>query len=250
MRKQLIAGNWKMHKTPRQAQEFVLELLAQIPQNLKCEVLICPPFTALSKVAEIVKNSPVNLGAQNMHWELSGAFTGEVSGEFIKEIGCEYVIIGHSERRTIFGETDEMINKKIKTALQIGLKPIFCVGELLSEREANLTFSVIKRQLSKGLADINNIEDLVIAYEPVWAIGTGRTATPMQAQEVHQEIRKLIREKYGQTYAEKIRILYGGSVSPENIKGLMQQSDIDGALVGGASLKIDSFVKLIAWDLT
>ncbi len=250
MRKQLIAGNWKMHKTTSQAQEFVLQLLAQIPTDLKCEVLICPPFTALSKVAEIIKNSPVKLGAQNMHWEVSGAFTGEVSGEFIKEIGCEYVIIGHSERRTIFGETDEMINKKIKTALQIGLKPIVCVGELLNEREANLTFSVIQRQLDKGLVDINNIEDLVIAYEPVWAIGTGKTATPIQAQEVHQEIRKLIREKYGQTYAEKTRILYGGSVSPDNIKGLMQQSDIDGALVGGASLKIDSFVKLIAWDLT
>lgn len=250
MRNQLIAGNWKMHKTPNQASEFVLQLLAQIPTDLRCEVLICPPFTALSKVAEIVKNSPVKLGAQNMHWELSGAFTGEISGEFIKEIGCEYVIIGHSERRTIFGETDEMINKKIKTALQIGLKPILCVGELLSEREANLTFSVIQRQLDKGLADINNIENLVIAYEPVWAIGTGKTATPMQAQEVHQEIRKLIGEKYSQTFAEKTRILYGGSVSPDNIKGLMQQSDIDGALVGGASLKIDSFVKLIAWDLT
>jgi triosephosphate isomerase len=247
MRIPLIAGNWKMNKTPTQAREFAEQLkkssLSRLPSDV--EILICPPFTALSEVAQTIKGSIIKLGAQNMHWETKGAYTGEISGEFLLDLGCQYVILGHSERRRYFSESDEVINKKIVTALKIGLKPILCVGEQLSERESNQTFQVIKRQLDSGLSNINNIENIVIAYEPVWAIGTGKTATPEQAKEVHFYIRENIAQKYGKDVASNLRILYGGSVTPENIDILMTQDGIDGALVGGASLKIDSFLRLI-----
>ncbi|MEO0083346.1 MAG: triose-phosphate isomerase [candidate division WOR-3 bacterium] len=245
----LIAGNWKMNKTPTQAAEFA-ELLkqAKLPENV--EVLICPPFTALSAVKKIINGTPIKLGAQNMHWETKGAFTGEISGEFLQDLGCEYVILGHSERRQYFYETDEIINKKIQTALKLNIKPIFCVGELLSERETDKTFDVIKKQLSSGLNNIEHINAITIAYEPVWAIGTGKTATPKQASEVHKFIRTMIKDKYGENASQDTRILYGGSVTPENIDDLMTENEIDGVLVGGASLKIDSFLRIINFKRT
>lgn len=241
----LVAGNWKMNKLPSEAKEFAEALVEALLEAVKPEVLICPPFTDLPAVAEVLKNSNIRLGAQNMHWELKGAFTGEISGESLKELGCQYVILGHSERRQYFAETDAIINKKIHTAIQIGLKPIFCIGETLAEREDNQTLNVIKRQLDAGLNNINNINNLVIAYEPVWAIGTGKTATPEQAAEVHRYIRNNIAQKWGKDTADAIRIIYGGSVTPENIEILMAQSDIDGVLVGGASLKLESFLRII-----
>ncbi|MBS4016558.1 MAG: triose-phosphate isomerase [Candidatus Latescibacteria bacterium] len=244
MRRPLIAGNWKMNKTPSEAKGFAQELIKALPVKTDVEILICPPYTALSLVADIVKNTPIKLGAQNMYWEAKGAFTGEISGEFLKDIGCEYVILGHSERRQYFGETDETVNKKLHAALTGNLKPIICIGERLSERETNLTFDVIQKQLQGGFMNVGNIENVVVAYEPVWAIGTGKTATPEQAQEVHKYIRNFIVDKYDKNTADKMRILYGGSVTPENIAVLMKQPDIDGALVGGASLKLDSFLQL------
>lgn len=250
MRIPLIAGNWKMNKTPSEAKVFAQELADALLGQSGVEVLICPAYTALTGVYQVIKNSNIKLGAQNMHWETKGAFTGEISGAFIKDIGCTYVIIGHSERRQFFGETNETINKKIHTALKLNLKSILCVGETLAERETNQTFNVIKQQLDEGLLNISAV-DIVIAYEPVWAIGTGKTATTEQVKEVHRSIRKNIAEKYGDAAGENIRILYGGSVTPENIDSLMArdsrigQDGIDGALVGGASLKLDSFIRLI-----
>jgi triosephosphate isomerase len=246
MRKPLIAGNWKMNKTSTEAKVFVQELLKVLPIKIDIEILICPPFTALSIVADMVKNTQVKIGAQNMHWETKGAFTGEISSEFLKDIGCEYVILGHSERRQYFGETEELVNKKFQAALAMNLKPIICIGEHLAERETNQTFDIIQRQLQGCFANVSNIENAVVAYEPVWAIGTGKTATPEQAQEVHKYIRNFIDDNYNKDTAHKIRILYGGSVTPDNIAILMKQPDIDGALVGGASLKADSFLKLIS----
>jgi triosephosphate isomerase len=244
MRIPLIAGNWKMNKTPTQAREFAEQLKsATLPPDV--EVLICPPFTALTDVARVIKGSKIQLGAQNMHWETKGAFTGEVSGEFLIDLGCQYVILGHSERRQYFAETDEIINKKLLAALKLGLKPVLCVGEQLAERESNQTFNVIKKQLDNGLVNIATVENVVIAYEPVWAIGTGKIATPEQAKEVHSYIRQNIAQKYGNEEASRLRILYGGSVMPENIDILMAQDEIDGALVGGASLKLESFLRLV-----
>ncbi|MCX8015342.1 MAG: triose-phosphate isomerase [candidate division WOR-3 bacterium] len=240
----LIAGNWKMHKTSKEACAFA-ELLKQAILPKDVEMLICPPFTALSDVKKVINGTPIKLGAQNMHWETKGPFTGEISGEFLLDLGCEYVILGHSERRQLFYETDEIINKKIHTAVKLKIKPIFCVGELLSEREANKTFDVIKRQVEHGLKNIEHIDIITIAYEPVWAIGTGRNATPKQASEVHRFIRTLIKDKYGEKTANELRILYGGSVNPENIDALMSEDEIDGVLIGGASLKIDSFLRII-----
>lgn len=245
MRNKLIAGNWKMNKTPAEARQFAHDLVQSLPAQVNAEVLICPPFTALSMVAEQVKNTIVKLGAQNMHFDIKGAYTGEISAEFLTSIGCEYVILGHSERRQYFGETDEIVNKKVKTALKMNLKPIVCIGEKLSEREANLTFNVIKKQLDGGFDNVASIDNVVIAYEPVWAIGTGKTATPEQAEAVHLYVRNYMSDKYGKGSVEDLRILYGGSVSPDNIGILMQQKDIDGALVGGASLKVESFVQLL-----
>lgn len=248
MRKYVIAGNWKMNNDLKESEKLIVEL-KNLLQNEKpnCDVIVCPPFTSLSEAAKLLKGTQIKLGAQNMHFEDSGAFTGEVSASMLISVGCEYVILGHSERRNIFGETDEMINKKIKKALSVGLKPIFCVGELLEERENGSTNEVVKRQILRGLKGIldDEMKKIIIAYEPVWAIGTGKTASPAQAQAVHEFIRDLIEIEYSLETANDVTIQYGGSVKPENAKELISQKDIDGALVGGACLKADSFVGII-----
>lgn len=249
MRRKVIAGNWKMHNNLVESEELIkgiLELLTGRSEK-DTEVVVCPPFTSLYEVSKLLKDSSIKLGAQNMHYEEKGAFTGEISGEMLKSAGCEYVILGHSERRTIFGETDVIINKKIIKSLEVGLKPIFCVGETLEERERNVTSDIVKRQIEYGLAGVSEgkMSQLIIAYEPVWAIGTGKTATPEQAQEVHEFIRNLIRNIYSPEISEHLVIQYGGSVKPDNAKELLSQKDIDGALVGGACLKADSFFGII-----
>ena len=249
MRKTIIAGNWKMHKTIVEAIELANGLkreLFKLDFNA-VDVVLCPAFTALSEVAEVLAETGIGLGAQDIYWLDEGAFTGEVSPLMLRDAGCQYVIIGHSERRQFFGESNEGVNKKIKAALRAGLTPIVCVGENLQEREANKTFKVIDDHINNGLVDISasDMLNLVIAYEPVWAIGTGRTATPEQAQEVHKYIRDLLKKKYGQEVSDSVRIQYGGSVKPENITELMNNPDVDGALVGGASLKVDSFSAIV-----
>ena len=248
MRKKVIAGNWKMNNDLSQSQNLVSNILNGLQSKPNCEVIVCPPFTSLSEVSNLVRNTRVELGAQNMHNEDSGAFTGEISASMLKSVGCEFVILGHSERRTIFGETDEIINKKILKALDAGLKPIFCVGELLEQREAGTTKEVVNKQIESGLKNVDpqKINEITIAYEPVWAIGTGKTATSAQAQEVHEFIRRLVADLFSAEAADKIIIQYGGSVKPENSGELLSQKDIDGALVGGACLKADSFLSIIA----
>ncbi len=252
MRKIIIAGNWKMYKTSFEAIELVTELKRTLGDMTEVDVVVCPPFTALSEVKDVLNDSSIALGAQNIYWEDFGAFTGEVSAPMIKAIGVEYVILGHSERRQFFGETDATVNKKIKAALKHVLIPIVCIGEVLSEREAGKTFDVIKTQLEGSLVNLSasEMENIVLAYEPVWAIGTGKTATPAQAQEVHKFIRDWLTKKYDAAIANKVRIQYGGSVKPENTAELMGQPDIDGALVGGASLKSDSFTAIVKNCLT
>jgi triosephosphate isomerase len=247
MRKPIIAGNWKMNTTVDEAKALVEDLKPRVSDVTDVEVVVCPPFISLVPVAELVKDSNIGLGAQNIYWEKSGAFTAEVSGPMLKSAGCTYVIIGHSERRQYFGETDETVNKRVVAALEEGLKPIVCVGETLDERESEKTFEVVKRQINGGLAGLSTaqMETIVIAYEPIWAIGTGRTATPDQAQEVHAFIRKLLVDMFGEATANATRIQYGGSVKPNNATELMGQADIDGALVGGASLKADSFAQIV-----
>jgi len=247
MRKTIIAGNWKMNKTILEAIDLVNVLKRQLYDVSDVDIVVCPPYAALSDVHEILNESNIALGAQNLFWEDSGAFTGEVSAPMLKSAGAEYVIIGHSERRQFFGETNQDIFKKTKAALRHGLIPIVCVGENLEEREKNQTFKVIEKQMKEGLSDfsVKELEKIVIAYEPVWAIGTGKTATKEQAQEVHKFIRTLLSKMYNEEIASTIRIQYGGSVKPENIAELVSQPDIDGALVGGASLKDDSFVKIV-----
>ena len=242
-----MAGNWKMNKTTGEAIDLVRELKAAISGVKGVEVAVAPPFTALYAVCKELEGSSIRLAAQNLYWEEKGAFTGEVSPLMLKEVGCHYVIIGHSERRQFFGETDETVNRRIKAALAQGLKVIFCIGETLKEREEGKTFSVIERQVEDGLKNLSDKEmkNIVIAYEPIWAIGTGKTATPGQAEEVHRFIRGKIEKLYSREVSEEIRIQYGGSVTPENIKGLMEQANIDGALVGGASLKAESFSKIV-----
>ena len=242
-----MAGNWKMNKTTGEAINLVRELKTAISGVKGVEVAVAPPFTALYAVCKELEGSSIRLAAQNLYWEEKGAFTGEVSPLMLKEVGCHYVIIGHSERRQFFGETDETVNRRIKAALAQGLKVIFCIGETLKEREEGKTFSVIERQVEDGLKNLSDkeMENIVIAYEPIWAIGTGKTATPGQAEEVHRFIRGKIEKLYSQEVSEEIRIQYGGSVTPENIKGLMEQANIDGALVGGASLKAESFSKIV-----
>ena len=248
MRKTVIAGNWKMNNDLKESEKLIVDL-KNLLQNEKpnCDVVVCPPYTSLSEASKLLKGSQIKLGAQNMHFEENGAFTGEVSASMLKSVGCEYVILGHSERRHIFGESNEMINKKIKKALSAGLKPIFCVGELLEERENGTTNDVVKKQILKGLAEISadDMKNIIVAYEPVWAIGTGKTASPAQAQEVHEFIRDLIEITYSLEIANDLVIQYGGSVKPDNAKELISQKDIDGALVGGACLKADSFVGII-----
>jgi len=245
MKKTLIAGNWKMYKTPSESIEFVEKLIKNLKNYEDRDILICPPFTSLYPVSQIIKNSSVKLGAQNVYFENEGAFTGEISPIMLKDIGVEYVICGHSERRNIFGETDEIINKKVKKVTENGMRPILCVGEKLDEREKGQTFEVVENQIRNCLSNFKDIEKLVIAYEPVWAIGTGKTALPQQAEEVHIFIRELIGKMYNNEIAENLIILYGGSVKPENIDQLMKEKDIDGVLVGGACLKIDSFLRII-----
>ena len=242
-----IAGNWKMNKTVREALDLVRQLKVAISGTEGVEVAIAPPFTALYAVHKELEGSSIRLAAQNLFWEEKGAYTGEVSPLMLKEVGCQYVIIGHSERRQFFGEMDETVNRKIRAALIQGLNPIFCIGETLKEREGGKTFSVIERQVEGGLKDLSEkqMKTLVIAYEPVWAIGTGKTATPQQAEEIHQFIREKMGKLYSRESAGRIRIQYGGSVTPENIQGLMSQEDIDGALVGGASLKSETFLKIV-----
>lgn len=248
MRKKVIAGNWKMNNNLQETVKLISELKS-VTENYdwSSDVIVFPPFTVLETANELLKNSKIGLGAQNMHQETSGAFTGEISGEMLKNIGCEYVLVGHSERRTYFNENDELLNLKVKKALKIALKPILCVGETLAERESNITEKVVEKQIREGLKDlsVSDMNSVIIAYEPVWAIGTGRTATPEQAQAVHYFIRSIIGDIFGADTAEKIIIQYGGSVKAENAKELLSQPDIDGALVGGACLKADSFFGII-----
>lgn len=247
MRKPIIAGNWKMNKTVGEAQDLVRALKGKVANVTDVEIVVAPVFTALSAVAKAIKGSNIKLSAQDMYWEAEGAFTGEVSPLMLKDVGCEYVIIGHSERRTYFSETNETVNKKLKAAHAYSLKPIICVGERLEQRESGITKDVIRDHVVNGLAGItkDQILNTVIAYEPVWAIGTGKTATPEQAQEVHEFIRGLLTEIYSPDVADAVRISYGGSVKPGNIAQLMAQPDIDGGLIGGASLDADSFAQVV-----
>jgi triosephosphate isomerase (TIM) len=244
-RRKLIAGNWKMNKTVSEGLALVRELkglVAALPGE-RVEVAVAPPFVSLQAVAKELEGSAVKLAAQNCHWEASGAFTGEVSAGMLKDVGCAYVILGHSERRQFFGETDETVNKRVKAVLGAGMLPIVCVGETLAEREANRTLEVVERQVTGGLKGFSAAEvaTFVLAYEPVWAIGTGRTATSAQAQEVHQALRVHLSKLYDVETAQKVRIQYGGSVKPDNAAELLGQPDVDGALVGGASLKAGDF---------
>jgi triosephosphate isomerase len=248
MRKKVIAGNWKMNNDLSESQSLISKLVNDLSnEKISCDVIVCPPFTSLSEANSLLKNSVIKLGAQNMYFEENGAFTGEISASMLKSTGCEYVILGHSERRTIFGETDQVINKKIIKALQSGLLPIFCVGETLKERESDETNNIIKRQITEGLKNItsDDMKKIIVAYEPVWAIGTGKTASPQQAEDVHAFIRGLVKSLYTNEIAEELVIQYGGSVKPDNAKELLSQKDIDGALVGGACLKSESFIGII-----
>ncbi len=246
-RRPLIAANWKMHKTLEEARTLAREVRRGLTWGLKAEVALAPPFTALAAVAAELSGSGIGLAGQDTFWERQGAYTGAISPVMLKDVGCRYVIVGHSERRQHFGETDHTVNRKLKAALEAGLCLICCIGETLEERQAEQTLERVARQLRDGLADLGALtgEQLVLAYEPVWAIGTGLTATPQQAQEVHAFIRSLLRELVGAA-AEDVRILYGGSVTPDNAATLLAEADIDGALVGGASLKAASFLGIIS----
>ena len=248
-RKKLMAANWKMYKTPQQAQEFLRAFLPLVEGHTRDEIAICPPFVCLPAVVEALAGQSIAVGAQNLHWEKEGAYTGEISAGMLVAVGCTHVIIGHSERRQYFGDTDDTVNRKLKAALAAGLTPIVCVGEVLQERESGLTEEVICRQCLRGLSGISGEEArrLVIAYEPVWAIGTGKTATPQIAAEAHAVIRAEAATALGKHVAENMRILYGGSVKPENAKALMSEAEIDGALVGGASLDPKSFAAVVRW---
>jgi len=246
-RKKLIAGNWKMNKTSADGVALVRDLVAVIGKQTEVDVVVCPPFTGLESAGKALEGSEIKLGAQNMHFEASGAFTGEVSAPMLRSIFATHVILGHSERRTIFGETDELVNKKVLAALKNQLRPIFCVGETLAERESGSTLKVVQTQVERGLEGVNKdqAQSLVVAYEPVWAIGTGKVATTEQAQEVHAFIRGLLAKLFTEAVAQKIRILYGGSMKPANAPELLAQKDIDGGLIGGASLEARSFVELV-----
>ncbi len=246
-RKPIIAGNWKMNKTAVEARDLAARLGALVSGVQDRDIVLAPPFTALSTVAEAIKGTNMMLSAQNLFWEDKGAFTGEISAEMLLDLGCKYVIIGHSERRQYFGETDETVNKKVRQALNKGLLPIVCVGELLSEREAGKANEVIERQVTGALKGVTaaEMQKIVVAYEPVWAIGTGKTATPDQANEIHAFIRQKVKSLYSAEVADSLRVQYGGSVTPENVSTLMAMPDIDGALVGGASLKPESFATLV-----
>jgi triosephosphate isomerase len=249
LRRPLIAGNWKMYKTSAEAVDFVKKFLTLVSGVADRDVMIAPAFTALEAVAAALKGTEVGLGAQDVFWEAEGAFTGQVSPPMLTAAGCRYVIIGHSERRQFFGETDDTVNRKIRAALKSGLIPVMCVGESEKQREAGQTFSILDKQVKDGLRSFvsDELGSLVIAYEPVWAIGTGKTATAAQAEETHAYIRSLIKGLFGADMAALMRVLYGGSVKPENASELMAMADIDGALVGGASLNPDSFSKIVKY---
>ena len=248
-RKTVIAGNWKMNKTPAEAVALIKEIRAEIDgkNTAGCDVVACVPYVDLAVVLEACKGSVIKVGAENVHWEKSGAYTGEISADMLKEIGVEYVIVGHSERRQYFGETDETVNLRVKAALAAGLKVILCVGELLAQREQGITDEVVSLQTKVALQGVGAeaLKNVIIAYEPVWAIGTGKTATPEQAEEVCENIRAVIRKLYGAKVARAISILYGGSMNEKNAYDLLAQPDIDGGLIGGASLVPEKFVKII-----
>lgn len=247
MRKPIIAGNWKMHKTTGEGSKLVQELNALTNTVTDVEIVVCPPFTALAAVVAAAAGTNIGVGAQNMHWEEKGAFTGEIAPGMLTDIGCTHVIIGHSERRQYFAETDQTVNYKVKAALRAGLVPIMCVGESLSERESNATEQVVGTQVKGGLDGLmaGQVAGMVIAYEPIWAIGTGRTASAEDANAVCAYIRRTVAELFDQAAADSVRIQYGGSVKPDNVAELMAKPDIDGALVGGASLEAESFSKLV-----
>jgi len=245
--KKLIAGNWKMNKTASEAVDLIEEIKSSVGDQTSVQVCVCPPFTSLSQSSESVEKSEVLLGAQDMNAAQSGAYTGEISAEMLRDLYVSFVILGHSERRQFFGETNQIVNQKIHAAIGNNLKPIYCIGETLDEREAGKTLDIVRTQVREGLENFptHSIENLVIAYEPIWAIGTGKTATDEMAQEVHAEIRKVLAEMFGDTSADSIRILYGGSMKPENAAGLLAQKDVDGGLIGGASLTARAFVGII-----
>jgi len=247
MRKPIVAGNWKMHKTAEEAVELISAIKSELSDAVAADVVLCPTFTSLSAASAELSGTSIDLGGQNMHWEASGAYTGEISAEMLREAGCHYVILGHSERRQYFGETDENVNKKAKAALAANLRPIVCVGEVLEQREAGETEQVVEAQIRGSLADIGaeGWVNTVVAYEPVWAIGTGLTATPEQAQAVHAFIRGILADIAGDSVAAAMRLQYGGSVKPDNAEELFSQADIDGGLIGGAALKADSFAAIV-----
>ena len=246
MRKPIIAGNWKMHKTIAEAVEFVNEIKGKV-NNTDVEAVICAPFTLLKDLKEATKGTPIKIGAQNMHYADNGAFTGEISAPMLKELDIDYVLLGHSERRQYFNETNETVNKKVLKALEAGIDPILCIGETLEEREADKTKDVCKVQTEKALENVTaeDMKKVVIAYEPIWAIGTGKTATAEQANDVIAYVREVVKGLYGEEISEEVRIQYGGSVKPSNVSEIMNQTDIDGALVGGASLQPADFTELV-----
>ncbi|NWF52733.1 MAG: triose-phosphate isomerase [Nitrospirae bacterium] len=246
MRRPFIAANWKMNKTVSETQDFLSAFIPEVKEVKDVDIVIAPPFTSLAVAAEELSNTNIKLAAQNVFYEEKGAYTGEVSPLMLIDIGCKYVIVGHSERRQYFHETDEIVNRKVRAAKKAGLGVILCVGEDLEERETGKTFSVLEKGVDKGLSE-TDYEGIVIAYEPIWAIGTGRTATPEQAQEAHEFIRERLRLNYGKK-ADSICIIYGGSVTPDNIDSLMACKDLDGVLVGGASLKVESFVRIVRFN--
>ena len=248
MRIPFIAGNWKMYKTVQDAVVFVKELKSALKGVADVEIVVAPPFTAVHAVAEAARNSNIGVAAQDVYWEREGAFTGEVSPTMVKEAGAEYVIVGHSERRRLFGETDTIVNRKVAAAIGAGLTSIVCIGETLEERERDETFAVLDRQIKDGLDGFSpeQVAELVVAYEPVWAIGTGRTATSAQAGEAHAHIRRRLRQWFGGDAADRCHVIYGGSVKPDNIRELIAEPDVDGALVGGASLDVRGFAELVS----
>lgn len=249
MRQPIIAANWKLYKTQAEARQFIAELSRHCPAPGSLEVVLAAPFTALAAMQEGLRATPFFLAAQDLFWENAGAYTGAVSAPMLVDVGCTYVIVGHSERRQYFGETDEAVCKKVRAALHAGLRPIVCVGEALAQRQAGATFAVLARQVRHGLAacEADTIARVVLAYEPLWAIGTGVTATPRQAQDVHRYLRLLLAQQWGETVAQGVRIQYGGSVRPENIAALMAEPDIDGALVGGASMEASTFAQILMY---
>jgi triosephosphate isomerase (TIM) len=248
-RKKLVAANWKMYKTPDETHDFFSAFLPLVGDHHRDEIVVCPPYVDLATAVDSVRGSNIAIGAQNVHWEKEGAFTGEISSVMLLALGCTHVIIGHSERRQYFGETDDMVNLRLKAVIETSLTPIVCVGEVLEEREAGLTEDVLRRQCTRAFYKLSakKATKLVIAYEPIWAIGTGKTATPQLASDAHSLIRSEAAKTFGQEFADHLRILYGGSVKPENAKALMSEEELDGALVGGASLDPESFAAIVKY---